>query len=302
MNGNILITGGTGTIGNAIVTTAKREKWDATFTIFSRSEFLQSQMRAKHPDLNYVLGDVRDKTAVSNAVAGHNIVIHAAAMKRIPECEAQPDECYKTNVIGSLNVVTACLSHNVTKCIGLSTDKACQPVTAYGASKLMMERIFTSQPHNQSCDFTIVRYGNVLQSRGSVIPIWREQHAQGAPLTVTDLEMTRFWITPLTAVSWIKRAHEMPHGWIYVPKMDALPIIEMADIIAPGATLKEVGLRSQERLHEYLIAPDETATEYPDHYIIHNNGDMGHVYDSKHAPQIPRHKFNGMLTEVETCI
>jgi UDP-N-acetylglucosamine 4,6-dehydratase len=145
LSGNILITGGSGTLGHAIVRTALQEHWDCTFTIYSRSELRQAQMRQAYPQLRYVLGDVRDYDRTSAAVTGHDLVIHAAAVKRIPEAEQQPVNCYETNAIGSMNVARACIRQGVKRCVGVSTDKACRAITAYGASKLAMEKLFQAQ-------------------------------------------------------------------------------------------------------------------------------------------------------------
>src|SRR5437762_5723777 len=184
LTGNILITGGSGTLGHAIVRTAERDNWPCTFTIYSRSELRQAQMRQKHPHLRYVLGDVRDAERLYWLAIGHDTIIHAAAMKRIPECEAQPWVCYETNVFGASSVVRAAQMAGVKRVIGISTDKACRAVTAYGASKLAMEKLFQAQPEGGPV-FTLVRYGNVVASNGSVIPTWRKQASEGKPLTIT---------------------------------------------------------------------------------------------------------------------
>jgi len=177
LTGNILITGGSGTLGHAIVRQSIEERWDCAITVYSRSELRQAQMRQAHAGLRYVLGDVRDYDRLAAAVAGHDIVIHAAAVKRIPEAEQQPVNCYETNVIGSMNVARACNAGGVARCVGISTDKACRAITAYGASKLAMEKLFQAQAGG--CVFTLCRYGNVVASNGSVIPLWRQQHAHG---------------------------------------------------------------------------------------------------------------------------
>ena len=297
ITGKILVTGGAGTIGNAIIERAKRDSWDCDFTIYSRSESRQAEMRRAHPRLNYVIGDVRDSERLTAVTAGHDVIIHAAAMKRIPECETNPIECIKTNVMGSWNVVRAAVKNNVKRVIGLSTDKACQSVTHYGASKLMMERIFQAQPVNHTI-FTLVRYGNVIESTGSVIPLWREQAAKNGRITLTDKRMTRFWITPDDAVDWIISAYDLLPSTVYIPKMKALSLVDMAGIVAPGAEIQEIGLRSMERLHEYLVSPDETATEHDDHYLINEMGTMGHVYRSNTAVQYTSHEFRLLLAKV----
>lgn len=297
LTGNILITGGSGTLGHAIIRTAEREGWDCSFTIFSRSELRQAQMRAQHPKARYIIGDVRDPYAIFAAAVGHDMVIHAAAMKRIPECEAQPDECYQTNVVGSMQVARACVAAGVKRCIGISTDKACRSVTAYGASKLAMEKLFQAQ--NLLTIFTLVRYGNVVASNGSVIPIWREKARQGLPLPVTDGEATRFWMAPSDAVKLIVDAAFLPPGTIAVPKMGALSLAQMAEMVAPGATLKPIGWRSMEKAHEDLVHPDEQASETLTQYRI-GFGERGHVYTSAAAPRLTSDQFLAMLKEAES--
>lgn len=300
LSGNILITGGSGTLGHAIVRTAEREGWDAQFTIYSRSELRQSQMRAKHPKCRYVLGDVRDYERTAAAIAGHDLVIHAAAMKRIPECEAQPTECYATNVIGSMNVARACIQHGVTRCIGISTDKACRAVTAYGASKLAMEKLFQAQPG--PCIFTLVRYGNVVASNGSVIPIWRKQAANNEPLTITARYATRFWMAPSDAVRLIVSAAQQVPGSILVPKMKSLALYEMAHIIAPGAAQVDTGLRSIEKIHEDLLHWDEPSDDIGEHFLIHAGARGGHEYtsDGPSDQQLASDQFLAMLAEAES--
>lgn len=298
LSGNILITGGSGTLGRAIVRTAEEQGWDAQFTIYSRSEYLQAQMRGRYGQCRYILGDVRDYERLEAAIAGHDLVIHAAAMKRIPEAEAHPTECYATNVQGSWNVVRACIAAGVKRCIGISTDKACRAVTAYGASKLAMEKIFQAQPSSPTI-FTLVRYGNVVASRGSVIPLWRQQAAEGTPLTITDERMTRFWMTEENAVALIELGALLHHGEIMVPKMHALAITDLAAAIAPGHPLIEVGLRSCEKLHEDLIHDDEPVIELYQHYKITSQGSTGQRYTSEIAPRLTADAFLGMLEMAE---
>lgn len=296
LTGNILITGGTGTLGHAIVRAALAERWDARITIYSRSELKQAMMRQAYPGLRYVLGDVRDAERLEAAVAGHDVVIHAAAMKRLPECEAAPRECVQTNVLGSLNVLRACQLGGVRRLIGISTDKACAATTAYGASKLAMEKLYRAAEGPTTC--TLVRYGNVVASNGSVIPLWRQQAARGEPLTVTDLGMTRFWMAPSDAVALICYAATLDHGLVAVPKMGALSLSEMAEIVVPGSDWVEVGMRFAEKRHEDLVAADEPVTETPTHYLI-GKGAPGLRYTSAMAPRLTGAQFQAMLDEAE---
>lgn len=305
LTGNILITGG-GTLSNAIVRTAQAEQWDAQFTIYSRSELRQSIMRQKYPHCRYILGDIRDYDRLAAAVAGHSVVLHTAAQKRIPECEAQPEECYATNVQGSANVIRACIAGGVEQCVGVSTDKACRSITTYGASKLMMEGLFCAAPF-KPCFFTLVRYGNVVASNGSVIPIWRKQAAEGKPLTITDRRCTRFWMAESDAVRLIVDATTTYRpGAVLVPKMGALPIEEMARIVAPGCDTVEIGLRSCEKIHEDLVHPDEMAYDFGERFLVGRNllmrnGDdeLNHSYTSDTAPRLSSAAFLSMLAEAE---
>ena len=297
LSGSIIVTGGSGTLGHAIVRTALAERWDCAITIYSRSELRQAEMRQAYPGLRYVLGDVRDYDRLSAAVAGHDLVIHAAAMKRIPEAEAQPQNCYETNVIGSANVVRACIAGGVRRCIGISTDKACASLTVYGASKRIMEGLFQAAP--PPTVFTLVRYGNVVASNGSVIPLWQQQAARGEPLTITDRRMTRFWMSERDAVRTIEQASRLEAGLIYVPKMHSLGIQDMAQMIAPGCDTIETGLRSTEKLHEDLVHPYESAIDLDAGYYLGRGLPGGIAYTSEIAPRLTRDQFMAMLSEAE---
>ncbi len=298
LTGRILVTGGSGTLGHAIVRTALQEKWDADFTIFSRSELRQAQMRQAYPGLRYVLGDVRDYERLAAAIAGHDLVIHAAAVKRIPEAEQQPINCYETNVIGSMNVARACNAGGVQRCVGISTDKACRSITAYGASKLCMEKLFQAQ--RSTCIFTVCRYGNVVASNGSVIPLWRQQAKQEQPISVTQKDATRFWMAESDAVALIQQAAGAIAGTITVPKMRSLTLIELASIVAPGADVVETGFRSVEKRHEDLVSEDEASADAGDVFIIgHPNGSTGNWYTSYESPRLMPAAFRAMLAEAE---
>ena len=298
LSGNIIITGGSGTLGHAIVRTALAERWDCAFTIYSRSELRQAQMRAQYGQLRYILGDVRDAERLGAAVAGHDVVVHAAAMKRLPDAEQQPINCIDTNIGGSINVVRACIAGGVKRCIGISTDKACRAITAYGASKLAMEKLFQAQP-DAPCIFTLVRYGNVVASNGSVIPLWRQQAKDGKPISVTRKEATRFWMGETEAVRLIEHAAAMPAGTITIPKMRSLSLEELARIVAPGAELVETGFRSVEKLHEDLVSEDERASETFSHIIVSAVGNDRLRYTSYGAPRLTPAAFRSMLAEAE---
>lgn len=299
LRGNILITGGSGTLGHAILTTARREGWDCSFTIYSRSESRQAAMRTRFPEVRYILGDVRDYDRLAGAIAGHDAVIHAAAMKRLPECEAQPTECMRTNVLGTMNVARACLWNDVTTAIFISTDKACKAITTYGASKLAGEGIWRA--HAPHARFVAVRYGNVVASTGSVIPIWRDQAARGEPLTITDRRCTRFWMAPSDAVKLIEHAAALQSGEIAVPAMAALSLPDLAEIVAPDAKIIETGLRATEKLHEDLIHLDEEVSQWDQEgpFVLGPGGTTGTSYTSENAPRLMAWEFRQMLAEAE---
>jgi len=296
LTGSILITGN-GTLTHAILRQARDDHWPATFTILSRNESRLATTRRAW-QVRTICGDVRDRIAVHAAVAGHTTVIHTAAMKRIPECEQQPMECIATNVLGSAHVADACRAHGVALALAIGTDKACRAATAYGASKLMMEAIWRQQPPSAT-RFVAVRYGNVVASNGSVIPIWRAQHHRGQHLTITDMRMTRFWMSPADAVRLIVQASAGQDGEVWIPKMGSLPIARMAELICPGATLRECGLRSTEKLHEELVASDEPADETPDHFIVRSSGTRDHTYASNTCPPLRADAFLAMVQDAE---
>lgn len=305
MVGNILITGN-GTLTHAILRQSVIERWDARFTVFSRSESRLAATRARYPGVRAIIGDVRDAAAVHAAIAGHDTVIHGAALKRIPECEAHPEECYQTNVAGSLNVVRACVAHGVKTAIAISTDKACRAVTTYGASKLMMEGAWRAQS-SRPTRFIGVRYGNVVASNGSVIPLWRQQARENKPLTITDRRMTRFWMSPTDAVRLVDVAtNTLLPGSILIPKMAALTVPALANIICPGAPQQEIGLRSTEKLHEDLVHTNETAVEGMEFYTLTDRqyyaaerSALGHHYDSATCPTLTPESFRAMLKDAE---
>lgn len=295
ISGNILITGGTGTLATAILRQARTERWDARVTLFARSELrlYQQWRRFSDLDIKTVIGDVRDADAVMAASAGQDVLIHAAAMKRIPECEQQPIECYQTNVLGSRNVAWAAQLRGC-RAVAISTDKACAATTTYGASKLMMESLW------RGAGLTAVRYGNVIASNGSVIPIWQKQWNTGKRISITDLRMTRFWMAPRDAVALIVHAIDRyTPGGVWVPKMGALPLTTMAGYVCPGVTYDEIGLRSTEKIHEDLIASCEPVTETATHYLIHADGEPGARYTSDGASRLSRDAFAAMLADAK---
>jgi UDP-N-acetylglucosamine 4,6-dehydratase len=272
----ILITGGTGSFGKQFVDIMLREHHPAKLIVFSRDELKQHEMRSNgydHPSLRYFIGDVRDGNRLQRAMHGVDIVVHAAALKQVPACEYNPMEAIKTNILGSSNVIEAALDAGVKKVMALSTDKAVNPVNLYGATKLAAEKLFVqsnSYAAGTLTRFSCVRYGNVVGSRGSVIPIFIQQRQNGV-LTITDPRMTRFWLTLDQGVRFVIHCiQQMRGGEVFVPKIPSTYITDLARVIAPQAQLEVVGIRPGEKLHEVLINEDEARStlERPDMFVV----------------------------------
>jgi UDP-N-acetylglucosamine 4,6-dehydratase len=273
----VLITGGTGSFGTAFVRTLLEEHDPASIRIYSRDELKQYELQQKldDPRLRFLLGDVRSLERLELATHGVDVIVHAAALKQVMACEYNPFEAVQTNVIGAENVVSAALRNGVPKTIALSTDKSVNPVNLYGATKLCAEKIVT-QANAYAADspsrFASVRYGNVVGSRGSVIPLFRRQVDAGGPLTITDEEMTRFWITLQEAVQFVIEALSwMEGGEVFVPKIPSMRVVDLAEAMAPGVPRRIIGVRPGEKVHEALITSDESrhAVAYGNHFAIH---------------------------------
>lgn len=253
LTGRVFLTGGTGTLGAALLDRAEREGWDCAFTVYSRDEVKQARLREKHPRQRFVLGDVRDAGWLASQMRGHDTVIHAAACKRVPSIERNTADAVKTNVLGSLNVAQAAATVGVRHAVCVSTDKACLPVNLYGATKMVMERIWQEANGWGDAAFHLVRYGNVIGSRGSVIPLFLRQAAAGGPLTITDRRMTRFWLTIDRGIDLVLRALSLPGGTILAPQARAMAVVDLAACVAPGVPTRVVGIRPGEKLHEMLV-------------------------------------------------
>jgi UDP-N-acetylglucosamine 4,6-dehydratase len=260
ISGRVLITGGTGSLGRAILRRAELDGWDAALTVFSRDEAKQAAIRERHPGTRCVLGDVRDGPALEAAMRGIDVVIHAAAYKRVPEAERQPITCAEANVIGSANVVNAARRIGTPRVVAISTDKACGPINAYGATKLLMERMFAAEALERPDGpaFTIARYGNVIASNGSVVPAFRAQAAAGGPLRLTDPDSTRFWLTLDDAVDLVMAALGLPSGSVLVPRCRASSMLVMAEAVAPEVGWVAIANRGGEKRHEVLLSAHES--------------------------------------------
>ena len=260
---SVLVTGGTGSFGSAFIRRLLEEHNPKRVVIFSRDELKQYEMRHRLPvddqdRIRFFLGDIRDLERLNMAMHGIDYVVHAAALKQVDTAEYNPMEFVKTNILGSENVIQAAITNSVKKVVALSTDKASSPVNLYGATKLTADKLFVSSNHYVEAGgtrFAVVRYGNVMGSRGSVIPLFRDKAARGEPLPITDQWMTRFWITLQQAVQFvIDSFDDMNGGELYVPRIPSMKIIDLAHAIAPDAELAEIGVRPGEKLHEEMIA------------------------------------------------
>ena len=302
LNGKtILITGGTGSFGKRFTETICREFKPKKLIIFSRDELKQYEMAqefspAQYPFLRYFIGDVRDETRLDQAMRGVDVVIHAAALKHVPIAEYNPFECIKTNVIGAENVVRAAIKRGVKNVCALSTDKAANPINLYGASKLAADKIFTAAQHMGGVNgpvFSVVRYGNVVGSRGSVIPFFRKLIEDGADhLPITDPRMTRFWITLDQGVSFVLSCLAQARGGeIFVPKIPSMSTVDIAHSMAPDLPHKVIGIRPGEKLHEIMVPVDDARTtiELEDRYAIlpGYSGELMARYLSEGAKQVP---------------
>ncbi|MCW5729819.1 MAG: UDP-N-acetylglucosamine 4,6-dehydratase (inverting) [Alphaproteobacteria bacterium] len=293
LNGlSILVTGGTGSFGKAFVRTVLERYRPRRLIVFSRDELKQHEMaqeigRERHPAIRYFIGDVRDDKRLEMAMRGVDVVVHAAALKHVPIAEYNPFECIATNVHGAENVVQASIRAGVRKVVALSTDKAANPINLYGASKLASDKIFIAANNlsgEGGCRFSVVRYGNVMGSRGSVIPLFRRLVAEGAKaLPITDPRMTRFWITLQQGVNFVlSSAAMMRGGEIFVPKIPSMKMTDLAACMGPGLKLDIVGIRPGEKLHEVLITAEDArnTVELADRYVIEP---AFHEWDARRA-------------------
>jgi len=272
----VLVTGGTGSFGRKFVELMLREYHPHKLIVFSRDELKQHEMQTAgfdHASLRYFIGDVRDQQRLERAFAGVTVVVHAAAMKQVPACEYNPFEAIQTNVMGGRNVIDAALNAGVRRILFLSTDKAVNPVNLYGATKLCAEKMFVqanAYSGLQDTRFSCARYGNVLGSRGSVVPVFIRQRATRR-ITITDPRMTRFWITLEQGVRFVVRCLEQMHGGeIFVPKIPSMKMLELAEALAPGCEMQVIGIRPGEKLHEVLLSEDEArnSLELDDMYVV----------------------------------
>jgi UDP-N-acetylglucosamine 4,6-dehydratase len=286
----ILLTGGTGSFGNAFLERVLDEWPDVVVRVYSRDELKQSELRTRFGDaqVRYLIGDVRDRSRMSRAAQGCDVIVHAAAMKQVPACEYNPFEAVRTNVLGAQHVVDAAIDAKVDRVVALSTDKAVNPVNLYGATKLCAEKIFVqgnAYAAQSSTRLACVRYGNVVGSRGSVVPVFQRQAADDGRLTITDERMTRFWITLPQAVDLVLYALEhMTGGEVFIPKIPSMRVTDLAEAIGPGLPQQVVGIRPGEKLHELMLTTDESrhAIDAGEVYVVLPE----HVWWDERGPQV----------------
>jgi len=285
---NILITGGTGSFGKQFVKTILQNYTPNKIIIYSRDELKQYEMAQEysHRCMRYFIGDIRDEKRLSKAMKDVDYVVHAAALKHVPIAEYNPMECIKTNIMGAQNVIDTALDNGVEKVIALSTDKAASPINLYGASKLASDKLFVAANNitgGKNIQFAVVRYGNVLGSRGSVVPFFKKLIAEGATeLPITDADMTRFWITLQEGVDFVlKNFERMQGGEIFIPKIPSMKVSDMAKALAPELPHKIVGIRPGEKLHECMCPQSDAhlTIEFEDHFVIKPTIQFSHSVD-----------------------
>jgi UDP-N-acetylglucosamine 4,6-dehydratase (inverting) len=290
----ILLTGGTGSFGNKFVELLLKNHSPKSIRIYSRNELKQIEMERKFEcdsRLRFFIGDVRDGSRLNRAMNGADYVVHAAALKHVPVCEYNPMEAIKTNIEGAQNLINAAIDNGVEKVVALSTDKAVEPANLYGATKMVAEKLFiqsNAYSGSRKTRFSCVRYGNVIGSSGSVVPLFKNQAKTGT-ITLTDARMTRFWITLDQGVGLVKRAFsEMSGGEIFIPKIPSTKITDLAAILAPNAKINTIGMRAGEKLHEILITEEEArhSVELKDHYLVLPELNFWDKSKSPHKPNL----------------
>ncbi|GAA0798952.1 UDP-N-acetylglucosamine 4,6-dehydratase (inverting) [Spirilliplanes yamanashiensis] len=274
---SILVTGATGSFGRAFLRHALAELDPQRVVVFSRDELKQYEVRQQFgddPRLRFFIGDIRDRVRLARAMHGIDHVVHAAALKQVDTAEYNPSEYVATNVDGSQNVIDAAIDAGVQRVVALSTDKASSPINLYGATKLVADKLFVAGNHyaaHHPTRLAVVRYGNVMGSRGSVVPLFRRLNAEGKSLPITDKRMTRFWITLDAAVRFVVDSFDvMQGGELFVPRIPSMRILDLVEAVAPDAPTHEVGMRPGEKLHEEMIAGDDSrrTLRFPDRYVV----------------------------------
>lgn len=303
---NIFVTGGAGTLGRAIARRREQEGWTGRLTVYSTDNHKHEFMRKFYPDIQYVQGDISNPETLFNSMCGHDVVIHAAAVKVIPASEWWTLDTVGVNVYGSQNLCETALRANIQHVLGISTDKAAHPANAYGATKMLMEKSFQEYSRmGRDTQFHLVRYGNVLESTGSVIEAWKNAVAEGQPIKITDPAMTRFWLSPSQAVQYVVDSMEFESGKIYVPMMPALSIGKLAEyVLGSGFEFVRIPLRPGEKMHETLVTQDELKNtfQFKDYFLIEPSTaesnpyiPIREPYASDTAPELTQDELTALL-------
>jgi len=274
---SILVTGGSGSFGKAFIRYVLDNLQPERVAVLSRDELKQFEMRGAFEGdrrLRWFLGDIRDRDRLNRALVEVDYVVHAAALKQVDTAEYNPFEFVKTNVLGSQNLIDACIDAGVKKVVALSTDKASSPINLYGATKLTADKLFVAAnnyAHDHATALAVVRYGNVMGSRGSVVPYFQSKIQAQEPLPITDRRMTRFWITLEQAVKFVVDSFDqMSGGELYVPRIPSMKIVDLVDALEPGYPTVEIGIRPGEKLHEEMVSSDDSyrTVRLDDRYVV----------------------------------
>lgn len=306
-NADIFVTGGAGTLGQALARRRKHEGWRGKFTVYSTDNHKHEKMKKLYPDVTFVQGDIRNPETLYNSMVGHDVCLHLAAVKVIPDAEMWTLDTIDVNINGSFNVCVQARAAGIKHVLGISTDKACSPANAYGSTKHLMEKMFQEFSRSDSdTSYHLIRYGNVLESNGSVIEIWKNSVERNEPIKITNPAMTRFWLSPQQAVDYVIASLGCPPGAIYVPKMKALSIALLAEYtLGEGFEYEIIDLRPGEKFHECLLTIDETRhiQNLDDGYIVFpttsqmNNKDMTDSYLSNTALQLSKEELLELLKD-----
>lgn len=310
LNGRVLITGGTGFLGRAIMRRAALDGWNCEFTVYSRDEYKQMQCKRKYKRATYVLGDIQDTQHLQAVMTGHDTVIHTAAIKFIPEAEFNVAECIRVNINGSKSVAEAAIRANVNMVIGISTDKACEPVNTYGMTKALMERLFGEMSRNHAYGpvFVCCRYGNVIGSTGSVVPLFKQQLEDSGKITLTDPRMTRYFISCDAAIDLILATFKASNGSVIFPTPASIATGEIANLLAKDTNnINIIGVRPGEKMHEKMVSFQESTRvcSWPDnkYYSLARVGDSGNSHpfelSSETAERIPAWRFGELIADAE---
>lgn len=307
---NIFVTGGAGTIGHALARRRKEDGWTGKMTVYSTDAHKHGRMRIEYPDINFIQGDIRNPDTLYMGMSGHDIVIHAAAVKVIPTSELYSIDTFDVNVNGSQCVFSTALRANIKHLVAISTDKACHPANAYGASKYLMEKMAQEYARQDfPTQYHLVRYGNVLESNGSVIEAWKKSIERGERVKITDPNMTRFFLSPSQAVEHVIKSLDCPSGCVYIPRMPALSIEQLAiytigDLTAPSEQFEIIPVRPGEKIHETLLTEEEGwyAIQSPDAFLLAPTTSQRFTtavppYSSDKAPELTRDELLQLLAE-----